>query len=404
MFRWIVHRAVAGTALCVALASSAWCQIPEFGILQTLEATPQEVQPDPEDMPQELKFGNSVAIRGNIALVGMPDAYDGAGRVAEFTRNASGSWVRSATLLSPDPIRAQFGWHVAFKDNTALVAASGAIYVFKRSSTGAWTRTQKLTLPAQQPYTYSLQYHERVVAVGVWSEVTQGAVYVFHLTTTGKLAQTRVLSASDATAGDYFGYDVALTHDTLVVGSPRGVQPGSPGAAYVFKRSGDRWTERQKLTGSDVDPDGSFGDSVAIDKGMIVVAATGTDARPNETNGAAYVFTSVTGAWVEQQKLVPDPTQFPTYYNFGEDIAMFNDRVVIGAHETFFSGFFGAGLGFTYARSGNQLTPIGVAVGNQGLESLSLSSYTLIMGAPYGFSCSNAPCIGSATVHNVRGR
>ena len=105
MFRWIVHRAVAGTALCIALASSAWCQIPEFGILQTLEATPQEVQPDPEDMPQELKFGNSVAIRGNIALVGMPDAYDGAGRVAEFTRNASGNWVRSAygphSVLSP---------------------------------------------------------------------------------------------------------------------------------------------------------------------------------------------------------------------------------------------------------------------------------------------------------------
>ncbi len=404
MIRWIVHSAVAGTALCVAFASSAWSQIPEFGILQTLEATPQEVQPDPEDMPQELKFGNSVAIRGNIALVGMPDAYDGAGRVAEFTRNSSGSWVRNGTLLSPEPMRAQFGWHVSFKDNTAAVAASGAIYVFKRSSAGVWTHTQKLTLPARPPYLYSLQYHERVVAAGVWSESEQGAVHVFQLTTAGKLARKVVLSASDGTAGDDFGYDVALTHDTLVVGAPRGVESGSPGAAYVFKRSGNQWVERQKLVGSDVDPDGSFGDSVAIDKGMIVVAATGTDFRPNETNGAAYVFTSIGGIWVEQQKLVPDPTQFPTYNNFGEDIAMFNDRVVIGAHESFFSGYFGAGLGFTYARSGNQLTPIGVAIGNQGLESLSLSSYTLIMGAPYGFSCSNAPCIGSATVHNVRGR
>jgi hypothetical protein len=76
------------------------------------------------------------------------------------------------------------------------------------------------------------------------------------------------------------------------------------GAAYVFVRSGGAWTQEAYLKASQVTVADSFGRSVAISGGTVVVGAyqedsstTGVNSTPDElasSSGAAYTFTGFT--------------------------------------------------------------------------------------------------------------
>src|SRR5690606_22384587 len=82
--------------------------------------------------------------------------------------------------------------------------------------------------------------------VGSW-----GAAYIFvRRSPGGEWVQQARLTASDGEPLDSFGVDVALSGDVAVVGAymPGGAKTG---AAYVFERSGEVWTEVAKLTASD---------------------------------------------------------------------------------------------------------------------------------------------------------
>lgn len=69
---------------------------------------------------------------------------------------------------------------------------------------------------------------------------------------TAYTGEPSILTASDATNGDHFGYSASLFASTAVVGAhvADGVTPGS-GAVYVFLRTGMSWTQQAKLMASD---------------------------------------------------------------------------------------------------------------------------------------------------------
>jgi len=93
------------------------------------------------------------------------------------------------------------------------------------------------------------------------------------------------LTASDAADYDVFGYSVAISGDTLVVGAPfedggAGDPLNAAGAAYVFERNqggADNWGQVTILRASDrqaSDPFGdNFGSSVSISGDTLVVGA-----------------------------------------------------------------------------------------------------------------------------------
>jgi hypothetical protein len=74
--------------------------------------------------------------------------------------------------------------------------------------------------------------------------------------------QQQKLTASDGVARDDFGWSVAVSGETAVIGAyGRG---SGRGAAYVFVRSGGTWTQQQELTASDGAANDYFGLSVAV--------------------------------------------------------------------------------------------------------------------------------------------
>jgi hypothetical protein len=139
------------------------------------------------------------------------------------------------------------------------------------------------------------------------------------------------LQASDAIDYIEFGSWVAIEGDVIVIGAQRGVAGGTVGgAAYVFRRQGNNWSEEAKLTALDPAYHDFFGSSVSVQGDVVVVGAKEDD--PNgDGSGSAYVFRRdvTTGEWSQQQKLVASDGNAGD--NFGRSVAVDGPRVLIGA-------------------------------------------------------------------------
>ena len=96
----------------------------------------------------------------------------------------------------------------------------------------------------------------------------QGAVFVFS-DSSGAWQQTDELVADNGAEYDQFGYSVAISGSTIVVGSPfqvidHALGSDAQGAVYVFSHTAGRWQQTAELTASDGQASDWFGYSVAI--------------------------------------------------------------------------------------------------------------------------------------------
>jgi len=159
-----------------------------------------------------------------------------------------------------------------------------------------------------------------------------GAVYVFVRNSTGSWVEQAKLTAGDGSANHLFGTDVDIADDTIIVGAADGSNGATnSGTAYIFVRDQGSWSEQQKLPF----PNASGGDAVGISVAVwgdtaVVGAYRDDDVRIDD--GAAYVFVrDVTGAWSEQQKLLPNaPAQCCSAW-FGSAVDIEGDRIIVGA-------------------------------------------------------------------------
>jgi hypothetical protein len=199
-----------------------------------------------------------------------------------------------------------------------------------------------------------------------------GAAYVFVREGTNWTQQV-YLKASNAEAGDGFGYWVAVSGDTIVVGAlnedsnAKGVNDNQgnnsatdSGAAYVFVRSGTGWIQQAYLKASNTDAGDAFGIRLAISGDTIVVGAIGesssaTGVNGNQANnsafgaGAAYVFVRQGTNWSQQAYLKASNTKANA--NFCT-IAVSGDTVVVGSE----GEAFGEGAAYVFVRSGTNWT------------------------------------------------
>ena len=188
-----------------------------------------------------------------------------------------------------------------------------------------------------------------------------GAVYVFVRDAMGQWSEQAILKASNADAEDLFGFSVAISGDTIVVGAPledsnsRVINVGQErndfanhGAAYVFERDGaGLWTETTYLKPTNANLFSQFGFSVDIDGETIAVGANledsgldgvfnGDDAIGIGTDfdafdaGSAYVFVrDGAGSWIQQAYLKAAISDAGD--QFGGHVAVDGDTVVVGA-------------------------------------------------------------------------
>ncbi len=160
------------------------------------------------------------------------------------------------------------------------------------------------------------------------------------------------LTASDAAAGDEFGRSVSISGDTIIVGANSNDGAGhDSGAAYVFTKSGTTWTEQAKLTASDAAAGDFFGYSVSISGDMAIVGAPSYEVPRTGLQtvsfSGAYVFTRDTADnWMESAKLFP--SDFIEGDFFGTSVSVSGNKAMVGRGSGISGDTFGLGIRSAY--------------------------------------------------------
>ncbi len=299
------------------------------------------------------------------------------GTVAGQTTITEDAYLKAAVPAGGD----YFGWSSAIDGTSVIVGApyestganrSGAAYVFvyDESST-KWEQQGYLKAPvpgAGDGFGWSVDIDGDRAIVGAPFESgkasSAGSAYVFARDASGNWTFETQLSASDWQSGDEFGTSVAIAEDTIVVGAYLEDTAGvDAGAAYVFQYNGGTLAEQAILHPSSTNPSyGSFGASVAVETGTIVVGAS-NDSSTASYAGAAYVFVPglTPGAWNQQAYLTA--SNAGTYDSFGYAVTVSGDKLVVGAPGESSNGsdpaddsLYAAGAAYVFSRSGTAWT------------------------------------------------
>ncbi|KAA3664244.1 MAG: integrin [Chloroflexi bacterium] len=343
-----------------------------FFLFFTLQLQGAEQQPAATnvDHSQQIKLGQLPDGLTTTDWVGIQQAY------VKASNTDAGDYFGSSIAISGDTVvvgayyeeSGATGINGDESDNSA--GNAGAAYVFVRSG-GIWTQEAYLKAPntdADDRFGRSVDISGDTVVVGaIWEDSnatgvngdesnnsvdSAGAAYVF-IRNGSVWSQEAYLKASNTGFHDYFGYSVGISGDTVVVGAPQedssatGVNgdgsdnfAATAGAAYIFVRNENFWSQEAYLKASNTDADDHFGSSVDISGNTVVVgthfedsSATGIngDESNNSLNaGAAYVFVRNGSVWSQEAYLKASNTDAGD--NFGISVSISSDTIVVGAN------------------------------------------------------------------------
>jgi len=262
----------------------------------------------------------------------------------------------------------------ATDDNNCTNA--GAVYVFTRSGT-TWALEAYVKAPnagAEDLFGEFMALSGETLAVSAVSEdscangvyttaatddtcTDAGAVYVFTRSGTTWTFEAYV-KASGAEVIDNFGLSVALSSDTLAVGShlddscettistAAATDNGctDAGAVYVFTRSGTTWTLEAYVKAPNAEAEDFFGEFVALSGDTLAIAAVAEDSCAtgistiaatdnNCTNdaGAVYTFTRSGTTWAFESYIKAPNTG--AFDHFGYSISLSQGTMAIGAFQ-----------------------------------------------------------------------
>ncbi|OAI40381.1 hypothetical protein AYO38_05955 [bacterium SCGC AG-212-C10] len=184
------------------------------------------------------------------------------------------------------------------------------------------------------------------------SSATSFAAYVF-VRNGATWVQQAYLKASNNDAGDFFGYSVAVSVDTIVVGAINEASKATgvnheegddsapeAGAAYVFVRDGTTWTQQAYLKASNTDAGDRFsyvsvsGDTLVVGADLEASHASGKNGNQADNSapqaGAAYVFVRSNQVWTQRAYLKATVAEANSFFGFS--VAISGNAVLVGAY------------------------------------------------------------------------
>lgn len=270
------------------------------------------------------RFGRSVAIDGDIAVVGNDQS-----TIYIFERNGGGIWEEVYWLDSNTGDH--FGYSVSISGNTILVGArrnsydenegdfeqyAGAAYFVNRDGNGNWNLGQKIVAADREDgdnfgnavavngdYAIVGAHFNGTNANGAIVGLHSGAAYIYERSG-GTWSQVKKALAPDGQYSDEFGISVSISGDYALVGleledfpAPSQFEPGigNGGAAYLFKRnSSGVWSYPAQLSASDKESNDHFGNALSISGEHIIIGAIWDDFGSGQNTlsaaGSAYIF------------------------------------------------------------------------------------------------------------------
>ena len=313
---------------------------------------------------QSKMFGSGIALSADGSRLAISEANS----VQIFTRSGS-MWSYEATIAVGVDTVAAGGNVLALSGDGARIAVGVqdvAAFVFVRAGT-TWTQEARLDHPAKQTADFfgcsvAMSRDGMTVVVGAYDENSTnvsgtlqtfaGAAHVFTRSVATWTYRQRVLG-SNTEPNDYFGSAVSVSGDGsfIAVGawgessSSTGIDGNqgnsalhSPGAAYLFVRSGTTWVQQAYVKASDTATDQYFGWSVSLDDAGSTFAVGAY--YWGSGIGAAYVFTRSGSVWSQQARIQAPNAETNDLFGISVALAADGNTLAVGA-----GGEAGAGTG-----------------------------------------------------------
>ena len=263
----------------------------------------------PNDGATQDRFGRSVAINGAIAIIGAyADDDNGELSGSAYLFDAT-TGLQIAKLLATDGARGdRFGYSVAINGAIAIIGAyadddngelSGSAYLFDISDPANPTQSAKLLPKDGQTgdwFGLSVAISGATAIAGAYQDNDNGQVsgsaYLFDTSIPTLPLQIAKLLPSDGVSGDRFGFSVAISGATAIIGAFSDAHLGlTSGSAYLF----DATTGLQiaKILADDRAAGDEFGFSVAITGAAgneTAIVGTHRDDDNGSNSGSAYLF------------------------------------------------------------------------------------------------------------------
>ncbi|MBK8809621.1 MAG: VCBS repeat-containing protein [Acidobacteria bacterium] len=298
----------------------------------------------------------------------------------------------SSTTISESGGAGNFG--VTSNDGCTWSATSNALWI-TTSSTGSGNGTVTFTVAANSGNARS----GSILVAGQAFTVNQSAA------SSGPIVPVKVSSA-DSALSDFFGNSVSINGNTAIVGANGHAVGGNDdqGAAYVYVRNGTSWVLQQKLTmpTADAQVAAQFGYSVAISGDTVIVGSPTQDNGGNIDQGAAYVYVRSGTTWTFQQRL--RQSDGAAGDNFGWSVAIDGNTAVVGAYLDDESVYTNCGSAYAYLRTGSTWAEESRMVSSERTSnsqmgySVGISGDTVIIGARLAQSSTSSPDFGSAYI------
>ena len=252
------------------------------------------VPPIPEQLGQ---FGHSLTLANEFLFIGSPDVSTYSGSVDVFRRESNGSYHFQESLNNNSKMFDSFGWDISVAGQTLAVSSiqainngSGKISIFENSGTN-WNLTTSLFADDNQSYDefgYSIKISQSRLLVGAPQSdsvgINSGAAYIFEKNATGWF-QTSKLSPASLSAGDEFGYSVALGNNLAFVGArQRDGNATNAGSVYVFHYDGTDWIEVTQIYPPTNSANQYFSADLALHEDILAVSS------PMLGSGCVYLY------------------------------------------------------------------------------------------------------------------
>lgn len=259
----------------------------------------------------------------------------------------------------------------AYSDNFGGSENHGSVYIYKQNGINDWDFHQKIISNDQEDYDrfgWSVAIDGDYIIVGAYREdedaselnslSSAGSAYIFEKDVTGNFVQVEKLVASDRAIDDEFGWSVAISGTTAIVGAraeDHNVAGASymysAGSAYIFNRDvSGNWIQSQKICAADRSADinypggysgedlgDQFGWAVSISGDYLIVGAlhhdygpAGPPTAPLWSSGAAYIFERTAGVWNQVQKIQNFDRE--SWDRFGCAVDIDTNVLIVGAY------------------------------------------------------------------------